>query len=357
MAEFFFNYGLFALKFLTAVALLGVLIAFVGASLQRPPQTEPGTLQVTQLNDTLKHHQNVLRAATQDRELFRFEEKQKKQEEKRERKERKATLKKHTGESPESQSRPRLFVLDFQGDLQASALSSLRREITALLEIATPRDEIVVRLESGGGLVHSYGLAAAQLQRIRDHQVKLTVCVDKIAASGGYMMACVADQILAAPFAVLGSIGVVAQIPNIHRLLKKHDVDVELLTAGEHKRTLTVLGENTEQGRKKFLEDLEETHQLFKSFVQERRPELNIQTVATGEVWYGQRALEEKLIDRIQVSDEYLAQACKNADVFEVRYIAKKSFQEKLAANLESSLEHSFLRLWQRSTQRRGFFS
>ena len=109
----------------------------------------------------------------------------------------------------------------------------------------------------------AYGLAASQMQRIRDKKLKLTVCVDKVAASGGYMMAVVADKIIAAPFAVLGSIGVLAQVPNFHRLLKKHDVDFEMLTAGKYKRTLTMFGENTDKGREKFQEDIEDTHVLF----------------------------------------------------------------------------------------------
>ena len=173
-------------------------------------------------------------------------------------------------------------MLDFDGDIKASAVEHLRHEITALLSLATPQDEVVVRLESGGGMVHSYGLAPRNWRRIRQAGVPLTICVDKVAASGGYMMACIGDRILSAPFAILGSIGVVAQLPNLHRLLKKHDVDFEVLTAGEYKRTLTVFGENTDKGREKFQEDLEITHELFKDFVARYRPQLAIDEVATG---------------------------------------------------------------------------
>src|SRR5690606_23138206 len=197
----------------------------------------------------------------------------------------------------------RVYVLDFDGDIKASAVENLRHEITALLTLATPQDEVVLRLESGGGMVHSYGLAASQLARIRQAGVPLTVCVDKVAASGGYMMACIGEKILSAPFAILGSIGVVAQLPNVHRLLKQHNIDFEGLTAGEYKRTLTVFGENTAKGREKFQEDLETTHRLFKDFVASYRPQLVMEEIATGEIWLGSTALEKKLVDELKTSD------------------------------------------------------
>ncbi len=189
-------------------------------------------------------------------------------------------------------------------------------------------DEVVLRLESGGGMVHGYGLAASQLARIRQAGVPLTVCVDKVAASGGYMMACIGDRILSAPFAILGSIGVVAQLLNVHRLLKKHDIDFEVLTAGEYKRTLTVFGENTEKGREKFQEDLEVTHELFKNFVAHYRPQLNMDEIATGEVWLGQAALGKLLVDELKTSDEYLAEQARERDVYQVQFVERKSLQE-----------------------------
>ncbi|HYZ88693.1 MAG TPA: protease SohB, partial [Myxococcales bacterium] len=189
-------------------------------------------------------------------------------------------------------SRPNVFVLDFKGDLFATAVRNLREEVTAVTAAAGKGDEVVVRLESPGGAVPHYGLAAAQLVRLREKALKVTVCIDRIAASGGYMMACVADQIVAAPFAIIGSIGVVAEIPNVHRLLKKHDVDFQEMTAGEFKRTVSVFGEITERGRKKFQEELEDTHLLFKEFVKAHRPKLDVDQVATGEHWLARRGLE-----------------------------------------------------------------
>jgi serine protease SohB len=214
----------------------------------------------------------------------------------------------------------RTFVIHFDGDTAASGVDFLSLEISAVLTMAGPNDEVVVCLESPGGMVHSYGLAASQMMRIRNKGIPLTAIVDRVAASGGYLMAAVANRILAAPFAVIGSIGVVAQIPNLHRLLKKNDVDVEVLTAGKYKRTLTLLGENTDEGREKFREELEDVHALFQEFVAENRPELDIEAVATGEAWYGKRALELKLVDGLATSDEYLIELCETRDVFEVAW-------------------------------------
>ena len=238
----------------------------------------------------------------------------------------------------DQQTDQRVFVLTFDGDIAASGVDGLRQEVSAVLGVAQSGDEVVVRVESAGGAVHGYGLAASQLARIRSHGVKLTVAVDKVAASGGYLMAAVADRILAAPFAVLGSIGVVAQIPNVHRLLKKHDVDVEVHTAGRFKRTLDVLGENTEQGRAKLREELEDVHALFQEYVANWRPKLDLEAVSTGEHWYGQRALDRALVDELVTSDEYLARACERADVFEVVWTVPKRPLERLAGQFASAL-------------------
>ena len=214
----------------------------------------------------------------------------------------------------------RTFVIHFDGDTAASGVDFLSVEISAVLTMAGANDEVVICLESPGGMVHSYGLAASQMMRVRNKGIPLTAIVDRVAASGGYLMAAVANKILAAPFAVIGSIGVVAQIPNLHRLLKKNDVDVEVLTAGKYKRTLTLLGENTDEGREKFREELEDVHALFQEFVAENRPELDIEAVATGEAWYGKRALELNLVDGLATSDEYLIELCETRDVFEVTW-------------------------------------
>lgn len=360
VSEFFFNYGLFALKAFTVMVLLGALIAFVIAGISKPHPHSRHLLQITKWNDRLKDDKYALEDALLDETAADFAHKQKKSEEKAKRKAEKKALKrgKKRGQAPaevlakDQPERKHVFVLDFDGDLQASAVEHLRKEITAVLSVATESDEVVVRLESGGGMVHSYGLAASQLARFKSRKVPLTICVDKVAASGGYMMACVADRLLAAPFSVIGSIGVVAQLPNFNKLLKKHDVDFEMLTAGKHKRTLTILGENTEEGRQKFQDDLEDTHLLFKEFVQEQRPTLDIEKVATGEVWLGTRAKDVGLVDELTTSDDYLTALCDQAEVLEVHVKERKSFQERVMESVELATERTLSRLWHRATTR-----
>jgi serine protease SohB len=229
-----------------------------------------------------------------------------------------------------TEGRPNVFVLEFKGDLFATAVAHLREEVTAISAVAGKADEVVVRLESAGGAVPHYGLAAAQLQRLRDRAIKVTVCIDRIAASGGYMMACVADAIVAAPFAIIGSIGVVAEVPNFHRLLKKHDVDFQEMTAGEFKRTVSIFGEITERGRRKFQEELEDTHVLFKEFVKAQRPKLDVEKVATGEHWLARRGLELGLVDELRTSDEYIVSRAASANVLEVRFQRPLSLRERL---------------------------
>jgi serine protease SohB len=229
-----------------------------------------------------------------------------------------------------------IFVLNFDGDIKASAVAALREEITAILSVATLQDEVVVRLESSGGMVHSYGLAAAQLSRIRHQQIPLTVIVDKVAASGGYLMACVANKILAAPFAIIGSIGVIVQLPNFNRLLKEQHIDFEQITAGNYKRTLTLLGENTKEGREKLRQEIEEIHNLFKDLIQQHRQELDIQKVATGEIWLGTQALKLKLVDEITTSDDYIMSQHRHANLYEIKYHIKKSLGEKVFSNIQA---------------------
>ena len=244
----------------------------------------------------------------------------------------------------DKQDRPKVYVVDFDGDIKASGVETLRDEITAILTLAEAEDEVVVRLDNSGGIVHEHGLAASQLNRFKQANINLTVCVDKVAASGGYMMACVADKIVAAPFAVIGSIGVLAQLPNFNKLLGKAGIDYEEHTAGEFKRTVTIFGENTDEKRAKLNEQLEDTHTLFKQFVLDNRPKLDLQKVATGEHWYGQQAIDLGLVDALGTSDDYLAEACDAGAVFEIDMIVK----EKLADRLMSGFGSRFDALMQR---------
>ncbi|MCK2044029.1 protease SohB [Chromohalobacter sp. TMW 2.2308] len=331
MIEWIAEYALFAAKLATLVIALGVLIVLAVSLKQRASgQGDDNRLRVVTLNDRQRRRRESLRLAGMSPARRRHAQKTL-------RKQEKARRKGKDDASGEVSSR--VWVLDFDGDLKASRTPQLAEQVSLLLGELQAEDEVVVRLSSGGGLVHAYGLAAAQLDRLRDAGAHLTVCVDKVAASGGYMMACCAHRLIAAPFAVIGSIGVVAQVPNVHRLLKKHDIDVELLTAGRYKRTLTVLGENTDEGRAKFLDDLQETHDLFKRYVGERRPALDVDKVATGEIWYGRQALEDGLIDEIATSDGYLAARMKEARVLHVKLEPHHSLLQRVGVGASMGIE------------------
>jgi serine protease SohB len=250
----------------------------------------------------------------------------------------------------EAKGKPNVFVLDFKGDLFATAVRSLREEVSAIVSVAGKEDEVVVRLESAGGAVPHYGLAAAQLLRLKEKAIRVTVCIDRIAASGGYMMACVADRIVAAPFAIIGSIGVVAQVPNLHRLLKKHDVDFQEMTAGEFKRTVSVFGEITEKGKKKFQEELEDTHLLFKDFVKAQRPGLDLDKVATGEHWLARRGLDLGLVDQLRTSDEHLLGRAAEANLYRVSFERMPSLRERIGRSVAEAMGRSLLALFARGT-------
>ncbi|HEY5738460.1 MAG TPA: protease SohB [Gammaproteobacteria bacterium] len=353
MTEFFFEYGLFAAKLVTFVIIVVAAVIVAFGITRRVRRSMKGYIETTRVNDEIQAMHDAVDAGVSDPESFKLHIKQRRREQKLERKARKTALKQAHG--GDADAKPRLFVLDFEGDLRASAVSRLRHEITAVLSMARDGDEVAVRLESRGGMVHAYGLAASQMQRIRDRGIALTVCVDKVAASGGYMMACVADRILAAPFAILGSIGVVAQLPNFNRWLKKNDIDFEMITAGEYKRTLTIFGENTDKGREKFVEEIEDVHLMFKEFVAEHRPGLDIEGAATGETWFGQRALKRGLVDELVTSDDYITGACDRADVFEVRYVERKTLSERFGVVLQNSADRLLLKWWERGTQARFF--
>ncbi|MDE0061739.1 MAG: protease SohB [Gammaproteobacteria bacterium] len=333
-----YEYLVFLAQAVTVVAAM-LIVIFAAASLAAKKRSETmGHLEVTRLNDHLDSLRQCIEQAVLPAGEFKKAAKAAAKKRKQQRR-----------QGPEENGRPgRVFALAFKGDMQASRVKGLRHEINAILSEAREGDEVVARVESPGGLAHSYGLAASQLLRVREKNLNLVVAVDKVAASGGYLMAAVANRLIAAPFAVVGSIGVVAQVPNVHRLLKKKDVDVELITAGKYKRTLTVFGENTQEGREKFTDELEDLHALFQEFVVDKRPGLDLEKVATGEAWFGQRALDLNLVDEIMTSDEYLMQRCADTDVYEIRWKEPKKPLEKMLAQVENSIGRMTGRLFGR---------
>ncbi|AGH37990.1 protease sohB [Bibersteinia trehalosi USDA-ARS-USMARC-188] len=345
--EILLNYGIFLLELLTVFGVIAVVVMMI---LDARKQPENGTITLTNLTEKFAEQEKALKHSFLSEAELKHQEKLEKKAAKEKAKAEKKRLKEGLELAEDTKSR--LFVLNFHGDLHASNVASLRKEIDAVLSVANPaKDSVLLKLESPGGVVHGYGLAASQLQRLKKKQIPLTIAVDKVAASGGYMMACVADKIVAAPFAIIGSVGVVAQVPNIHRLLKKHDIDVDVMTAGEYKRTVTLVGENTEKGKQKFQQELEETHALFKTFVIEHRPQLEIEKIATGEHWFGQQALALNLVDEINTSDDFILNAIATYDVIEIKYQRKKKLAQRVGEQVESSVENVLSKLWYKSRE------
>jgi serine protease SohB len=327
--EILADYLVFLLKVFTiAVAITVPLLLIIGSS--KGKTQSKGKLAITNLSEKFEDMGNAVRSSNMNpKELKKFY------------KDINKSKKKKTDEKE-----PSIFVLNFNGDIQASEVEKLKYEINAILLSESECKEVVVKVESGGGSAYAYGLCAAELKRLVDNDISLTVCIDKVAASGGYLMSCVATKIIAAPWAIVGSIGVIAQLPNFHRLLKKNLIDFEMHTAGEFKRTLTTLGENTEDGREKFKADLEDLHVIFKDFVKEQRPEVDTAIVATGEVWQGEEAVRVGLVDSLETSDNYLVNLSKDATLFEIEYIEKKNLSERFAFSMQLILEKSVVKFY-----------
>jgi len=329
--EFLTEYGVFLLKVITiALAITIPLLIIIGSSKSKTPSK--GSLVVKNLSKKYEDMGTAIRSSQLNpKELKKYN---------------KDIQKKKKADDKKPSKEDSVYVLNFNGDIQASEVTKLKHEINAILLSDTKCKEVVIKVESGGGSAYAYGLCAAELKRLVDNKIKLTVCIDKVAASGGYLMSCVASKIIAAPWAIVGSIGVIAQLPNFHRLLKKNSIDFEMHTAGEFKRTLTTLGENTEEGRKKFKSELEDLHLIFKDFVKEQRPQVDAKIVATGEVWQGEKAIEVGLVDALGTSDDYLVGLSKKLKLFEIDYVEKKNLTERFAFSAQLLIEKSILKFY-----------
>lgn len=306
----FSQYALFVVESLTIV--MAILLTVAGIIALSAKSSDKKKIIINSLNEKLSKERHRLLGKIMSKKDY------------------KSLIKREKKEKKSQELETTVFVIPFTGDISASQVNFLRETVDLVLSVIQPNDEVVVKIESGGGTVNGYGLAAAQLQRFRNNNTSLTVCIDKIAASGGYLMAAVANKIIAAPFAIIGSIGVVAQLPNFNRFLKKHSVDIELITAGKHKRTLTLLGENSDEGREKFTENLQDIHLAFKQNIKTHRPTVDLDEVATGDYWLGGQAYTLKLVDEIKTSDEYLSSAIAKSKVFELSEDIKVSKLKKL---------------------------
>jgi serine protease SohB len=330
MIDLLIAYGFFLLKIITVLIVILIPILLITSSTKNRKETDKGRIIVKNLSDKLEEIGVTLKSAEMDPKAYKSFLKERNKKKKKEIK----------GKSKEI-----VYVLDFKGDIQASAVGKLKQEINAIIASQVKCKEVVIKVESGGGSAYAYGLCAAELKRLVDNKIKLTVCIDKIAASGGYLMSCVATKIVAAPWAIVGSIGVIAQLPNFHRLLKKLDIDIEMHTAGKFKRTLTTLGENTKQGREKFISELEDLHVVFKDFVKENRSKIQVAKVSTGEVWQGEKAKKLGLIDEIGTSDDYLLKLASKFKLLEIQYFEKKPFTARIGSAAEVIVEKGIYKI------------
>lgn len=308
LAAFLIKAGILAAA---SVFVLGSLIGMIRRARMDPGQDH---LRVTYLNEELADHSLSILNAMMPPKAFK-----------------KLARRQQQELGVKSRTRPKTFILDFFGDLAASSVDALRQQINALLLVLEEKDEVLVRLESSGGKAHAYGFAAAQLGRLKGENRRLVVSIDRVAASGGYMMACVADHIIAAPFALVGSIGVLAMVPNFHRLLQQFNVDYDEFAVGENKKNISLLGANTEEGKQKFIQDMEEFHRDFKGFVAEHRPAVKIDEAADGDVWYGEKARTLGLVDELKTSDDFLLERIKERDLFRVEFVESKPLRKRLS--------------------------
>ena len=328
--EILVDYLIFLLKVFTiALAITLPLLIIIGSSKNK---SQPkGKLSITNLSDKFEDMGNALKGSLMNpKELKKFNK----------------DLSKDKKKKNKTENEETVFVLNFNGDIQASEVEKLKQEVNSILLSESECKEVVLKVESGGGSAYAYGLCAAELKRLVDNEISLTVCIDKVAASGGYLMSCVATKIIAAPWAIVGSIGVIAQLPNFHRLLKKNSIDFEMHTAGAFKRTLTTLGENTEEGREKFKSELEDLHLIFKNFVKEQRPQVDTEVVATGEVWQGEEAVKVGLVDSLETSDNYLVNLSKEAKLLEIEFVEKKNLTERFAFSMQLIIEKTFFKFY-----------
>lgn len=336
--EIFIDYLIFLLKVFTIVLAITIpLLILIGTS--KGKSQNRGKLSITNLSNKFEEMGNAVKGSVMiPKELKKFNKETLKDKKKKDK-----GKDKHKDKDKDKDS---VFVLNFKGDIQASEVEKLKQEVNAILLSDTECKEVVIRVESGGGSAYAYGLCAAELKRLVDNEINLTVCIDKVAASGGYLMSCVATKIIAAPWAIVGSIGVIAQLPNFHRLLKKNSIDFEMHTAGAFKRTLTTLGENTDEGREKFKSDLEDLHLIFKNFVKEQRPQVDTEIVATGETWQGEDAVKVGLVDSLETSDNYLVSLSKGAKLFEIEFVEKKNLTERFAISMQIVIEKSLIKFY-----------
>lgn len=244
-----------------------------------------------------------------------------------------------------------LAVLTFVGDIGAKQYKSFGQLIDEVIINKSEIDEVVVVVNSPGGAVSPYGNVYSQMERVRDAGLKLTVCIDVVAASGGYLMSLPAHKIIAAPFSMVGSVGVMAFVPNLRGLLEDYNINPRTFTAGKYKRTVSLTDEATEEEVEKFKQQLNAIHRLFLEAVKKYRKDVKMEVVETGEHWTARESVELGLglVDDIATSQQYLLEANRDRDL--IILSQKRGFWEGglLSRFVQGVIEKIELRLFGQS--------
>lgn len=232
-----------------------------------------------------------------------------------------------------------VFVIDYVGSMMASEVVYLTAKIDAIILKSNKDDEVVINITSPGGAVSGYGLVASQIKRLKTAGLKITATVDTVAASGGYMAAVVSDEIIAAPFAMVGSIGVVANVMIYEELLKNIGIQTNVYTSGDSKRTVVPSRVPNAEEEAKLEAQLEEIHSRFKDHVLSFRPDIDEDKVFTGQAFLAADAINFGLVDKIGTSDELLLNLYKDGHrLIEVQFIIEENIGGSVTKQVSAGL-------------------
>ncbi|WP_343192796.1 S49 family peptidase [Buchnera aphidicola (Taiwanaphis decaspermi)] len=226
-----------------------------------------------------------------------------------------------------------LYILDYNDKIKKNKIKKLREEISSIILVAKKNDEVLLRLENTSDIVYEYGLVIAQLQRLRKKGIKLIISIDKIVSNGGYIIACVADHISASPFSIIGPINIVVNIPNIDKYTQTSNLNNQLNDCNTFTK-LTLIKNNTKIYVNKIFNKLDIKKYIRNSFIKDMRPSLNLNKIFNQNYWIGENAINEKLIDSINTSDDILFSKKDTHNLLKIKYVYKSNIVEKYIVTL-----------------------
>lgn len=189
---------------------------------------------------------------------------------------------------------------------------ALRRAFTA-----DRAEAVALMINSPGGSATQSALVADRIRGLAaEHDVPVLAFCEDVAASGGYWLACAADEIYAHPTSLVGSIGVVSGGFGLTGLIERHGIERRLHTAGENKARLDPFQPEKAEDVEWLLGMQGELHELFIEWVRARRGDALRESsdLFTGEVWTGRRAKELGLVDDLGTARDVLARRFPDAE-------------------------------------------